>query len=139
ACYRQIVEGFPASAGAWLQFAHALREHGLQRECIEAYHQTLACDASLASAYAGLASLRVYRFPEAEIEAMEKLLQAPNLPQDSRTHLHHALGKAYNDAKNYGKSFENYARANAVRRVSVRFDPARLTAHRRICEDFFSA
>jgi hypothetical protein len=51
--------------------------------------------------------------------------------------MHHALGKAYSDVKNYARSFENYAKGNALRRISVDFDAERLAAHRRACEESF--
>ena len=43
---------------------------------------------------------------------MKKKLSMMKLSDNSLLHLHYALGKAYNDQKDYEKSFENYKKAN---------------------------
>jgi tetratricopeptide (TPR) repeat protein len=135
---RRISEEFPASANAWLQFGHALRDEGYQAECIAAFHKAVELDPSQTAVYAGLAALKVYRFIDAEIAKMEKLLEKPGLSPDARADVHHALGKAYGDTREYGKSFENYAKGNALRRLSVGFNAEKLPVRRRLCETFFT-
>lgn len=138
ACRRELIEQFPQWAEGWLYYGGALRDIGKQDECVEAFHRALELDQALSGGYASLASLKVYRFTAAEIAQMERLLKESQLSSDSRVDLHHALGKAYADAKNYAKSFESYARGNALRRLSAGFDPDRLAAQRRACEESFS-
>ena len=43
---------------------------------------------------------------------MKKKLCNKKLDDNSLLHLHYALGKAYNDQKNFKESFENYKKAN---------------------------
>jgi tetratricopeptide (TPR) repeat protein len=136
-CRRELIEEFPFWPEGWLHYGSALRDVGLQAECLAAYHRALELDPALTSIYAILAALKVYRFTAAEIEQMEKQLKEPGLTPDARADVHHALGKAYSDTENYAKSFENYARGNALRRVSVGFDPERLATHRRAFEKSF--
>lgn len=138
ACRRQLVEEFPGSAKTWLQFGHTLRDEGHQAECLAAFHKALQLDPSMTSVYASLAALKVYRFTAAEIGQMEKQLAKPGVSTEERTDLHHALGNAYADAKNYAKSFENYAKGNALRRISVEFDKDKLFTQRVACESFFT-
>jgi predicted Zn-dependent protease len=135
---RGLVEEFPQLPSAWFQLGDALRDVGVQAECIAAFHKTLELDPFSTGVYAGLASLKVYRFTPVEIAQMERTLAQPGLSPDARADVHHALGKAYGDARNYAKSFENYAKGNALRRLNVSFDPDRLTLHRRGCESVFT-
>lgn len=135
---REFVDEFPLSADAWVDLGSALRDVGLQDECIAAYHKAIELSPSLSTAYGNLAALKVYRFQPAEITGIEKALADTALSPEARADLHHALGKAYGDAKNYAKSFENYARGNALRRISVTLDPEKLASHRRACEAAFT-
>jgi tetratricopeptide (TPR) repeat protein len=137
-CRRELSEEFPRSAELLLRFGDALRDDGQQTECIAVFRRALQLEAAPTSAYASLASLKVYRFTAEDIEAMEKQLKSGAVPPDARAGLHHALGKAYGDQELYGKSFEHYAKGNAVRRLEVNFDGHRVTTHRKACETFFS-
>lgn len=137
-CRRELIERFPLWPEGWLYYGSALRDVGRQAECVEAYHRALALDPALNGVYASLAALKVYRFTAGELERMEEVLRDSQLSADARADLHHALGKGYGDAKDYARSFENYARGNALHRINAVFDPDRLAAHRRACEELFS-
>ncbi|HEY3778957.1 MAG TPA: sulfotransferase [Rhizomicrobium sp.] len=134
-----LVEAYPESADAWLRYARALRDTGFQDECLAAIRKALALAPTLAGCYSILAALKVYRFTQAETERMEELIADKRLAPDDRTALHQALGKAYGDAESYAKSFENYAKANAQRRLRTSFDGGSPSAHRAACERFFDA
>ena len=135
---RELAEQYPASPEAWLRYAHSLRVTGSQEQSIAAFHRALELSPSLTGAYFGLADLKVYRFTEAEIERMEEQLRDSKAPKETRADLHHALGKAYCDVRNYAKSFENYAKGNALRRISIAYDPEKLIAYRSAFEAFFT-
>jgi len=134
----ELTEDHPASPEVWLDYAHALRGVGSRDGCVAAYRRALALSPSLSTAYAHLADLKTCRFTAAEIDGMEANLVLPRLPADDRAKLHFALGKAYEDEKLYAKSFDNYAKGNALERLGVEFDPERLTAHRLNCEALLS-
>jgi tetratricopeptide (TPR) repeat protein len=135
---RGLSEEFPASAKISFQFGQTLRDEGFHAECLAAFHKALELDPSSTAVYASLAALKVYRFTSVEIAQMEAQLVKRDLSSDGRADLHHALGKAHGDAKSYGKSFENYAKANALRRIDVGFDKDKLSARRQISEAFFT-
>jgi hypothetical protein len=65
----------------------------------------------------------MFRFGNSEIERMRAALCGPAVSAKSRAQLHYALGKAYDDAQDYEKAFENYSRGNAIRRVSLNYNP----------------
>ena len=63
-----------------------------------------------------------------------------SLPVDCRVHFAFALGKAYEDLKEYDKSFENYALANRLHRDTIAYDPVQTEiAHERMRETFSEA
>lgn len=136
---RRLVEDYPHSADFWMRYAHTLRDMGLQNECIAAVHRALALSPMLAGGYSTLAALKVYRFSAEETQRMEALAADKNMATDDRTALHHALGQAYGDTGSYAKSFENYAKANAQRRLRSDFDATAFESQRVVFERFFDA
>jgi hypothetical protein len=54
---------------------------------------------------------------------MERLLAGAQLPEDERAQLEFALAKALEDQADYHRSFEHYARGNALRRAVVAYRP----------------
>src|SRR5438132_4285845 len=135
---REMVEEYPESAEIWLQYGRALRVTDVGDGCVEAFRKALEVDPSFVPAYTNLASLKTYRFTAAEVEQMERQLASPALPASARADLHSALGKAYGDEKQYARSFENFAKGNALRRLGLDFDPSRFDAHRVNCESLFT-
>jgi tetratricopeptide (TPR) repeat protein len=136
---RELVTDYPGSADMWLRYGHALRDEGYQDECIAAFRKTLALAPGSTAAWGSLADLKVYKFAPTEIESMEAASTNLALSADDRANLHHALGAAHRDVKNYAKSFENYAKGNALRRLKIEFDSDKLGTHRLACERFFDA
>lgn len=134
----ELAKDYPGSSEIWLHYGHSLRGAGLQEQCITAYHRALEIAPSYSAAYGSLADLKVYRFTGAEIAAMEKQLGVAGLSAETRADFHHALGKAYDDEHRYAKSFEHYAKGNALRRMGVRFSPENRTAQRMASESFYT-
>ena len=115
--YKQLLDEYPANAKVWLSYGHVLKTEGRQETCIDAYRQSLERDPSFGEAYWSLANLKTYRFTDADLSAMETQLADPKLDDENRWHFHFALGKACEDAKDYARSFEQYAKGNALYRA----------------------
>src|SRR3546814_3908922 len=64
-------------------------------------------------------ALPIFRFGAEERAEMETALDAAEPDSDARAddrlHLHFALGKAYDDAREYEPAFRHYAAGNAIR------------------------
>ncbi|HEX4079349.1 MAG TPA: sulfotransferase [Rhizomicrobium sp.] len=135
---RELAQEFPERPEVWLQFGHALRSVGAGADCVDAYRKAIELSPASSTAYMHLADLKTYHFTATETAAMEAQLLLQGLGADLRAALHFALGKAWGDNKEYAKSFDNFAKGNALRRAGVEFDPERLTAHRLNCEAVFT-
>ncbi|HWY16539.1 MAG TPA: sulfotransferase [Rhizomicrobium sp.] len=136
--HRELSEEFPNSPDVWLNYGDTWRSTGHFDQCIAAYHKALELAPTLSAGYPRLVELKFYRFTMADIEWMEKQLDVPGLSADDRANLYFALGNAYGDQEFYAKSFEFYAKANALRRLGVGFDPERLSAYRLNCQSVFT-
>jgi predicted Zn-dependent protease len=128
-CYRELTADFPASSELWLGLARALRclgGHG--DECTAAYRKAIALCPSTGNNWWNLASLKTVRFTEDDVQLMEDQLARPAVSSKDRADMHFALGTAYGDIGNYGKSFQHYTRGNSIRRQDAHYDAEEITA-----------
>ena len=121
--YEILLARYPNQARGWLSFGHALRAVGRQAESVDAYRRSIALVPSFGEAYWSLANLKTFRFEPSEIAAMRTQLAHSDLAAEDRLHLNFALAKALEDQGDFSESFENYAKANAIRRRATGYNP----------------
>jgi tetratricopeptide (TPR) repeat protein len=136
---RQLVEDHPRESEVWIKYGSALRSLGERDGAIAAWRTAIGFRPSAGGAWWDLADLKTYVFSDAEIAAMSEQLARGEIARQDRVYLHFSLGKAYADRKEFGKSFENYARANALRRGDIDYDPDSLSRHVARCKAALSA
>ncbi len=119
--YRELLQGAPQAADLRLSVAHVLKTQGKQQEAIEEYRSAAACRPNYGDAYWSLANLKIYRFPDDEVERMRTAVDAADTPPVDRYHLCFALGKALEDRSEYAESFAYYERGNALKKAEIRF------------------
>ena len=143
--FDQVLAKVPGDPGTLTSKGHALKTRGDYDAAVEAYRSALASHPGHGEAYYSLANLKVYSFSDAEVAAMEAQVDESNdLPHMDRIYLHFALGKAYEDQREYEKSFLCYARGNQLKKAQSRYDADQMTAdleaQREVCTaDFFAA
>jgi tetratricopeptide (TPR) repeat protein len=140
----QLVQEFPDSEVVWLNYGHALRATGRQREAVDAYRKCIELRSGTGSAWVALADLKTYRFTGDDVAAMQLQLARDGLRSEERSRLELALGKALEDSGDFAAAFEHYARGNALRRAVVHYDSANITRFvqltRTLCTpEFFTA
>ena len=119
-CRRQLAEDHPNSAELWVKHGKALRSIGEGGAAVDALKRAIALRLSCGNAWWTLADMKTWRFSESEIAAMESALAKADM--NDRMYFHFALGRAFADRENYTKSFDHYARANAMKRLTVTYD-----------------
>lgn len=143
--FDEVLVKVPGDPGTLTSKGHALKTRGDYDAAVEAYRAALANQPGHGEAYYSLANLKVYSFSDSEVKAMQAQVQeSNNLPYMDRAYLHFALGKAYEDAGEFEKSFHCYSRGNQLKKAQSRYDAERmtedLTAQREVCtKDFFAA
>jgi len=116
---------------------HALKTLGSHALAVAAYTAALSARPAHSEAYYSLANLKTYQFSDGELRRM---LQQEGNPEHSpmeRVYLYFALGKAYEDAEEFEKSFTYYEQGNDLKRSSSTYDAAKMTielkAQHRVC------
>ncbi len=120
--YRGLLAQAARPADLHLSIAHSLKTMGRAAEAITEYRAAAAAARrDYGDAYWSLANLKTYRFEGEELERMRIAEAAPATSGTDRYHLCFALGKALEDRADYGRSFEYYARGNALKRAASTF------------------
>jgi len=127
--YADVVKEYPAHAKVWMSYGHALKTAGQQSECVTTYRRAIELSPRLGEAYWSLANLKTFRFGEADMAAMQTQLRRNDLSEEDRFHLHFSLGKAFEDAGEYAKSFEHYDLGNRQRREMVQYEADETSQH----------
>ena len=125
--YEGVLERSPELPRVWLSYGHMLKTLGRQAEAIDAYRRAIALEPTLGDAWWSLANLKTVKFDDADLHAMERALEAPQLADEDRFHLDFALGKAMHDAGRRSDAFAHYSKANALRLKSQPYDRREIT------------
>ncbi|WP_374470634.1 sulfotransferase [Phenylobacterium sp.] len=119
AIYEAVLAEFPRQPKGWMSLGHALKTVGRQADAVAAYRRGVELQPSLGEAWWSLANLKTFRFSQEDLAAMEGALAGAGLSDDDRLHLHFALGKAREDAREWEAAFGHYTAGNALRRRTL--------------------
>ncbi len=133
-----------AAADLLLSIGHSHKTLGRRPEAVEAYHRAIAVRPHFGDAYWSLANLKTHHFTDADIASLCAAEADETLASMDRYHICFALGKAYEDRKEYETSWQHYTRGNALKRAESKYRAELLeqnTRHqKRVCtRDFFAA
>ena len=128
AIYEKLTRLHPRDASLWKALGEALKTVGRTDEAVAALRQAIRVSPTYGEGYWALSNLKSFRFGDRDIAAMTKALRG-KLSDDDLLHFHFALGKAYEDRKDYARSFEHYDAGNRIRRADLKFVEIRVTAY----------
>jgi tetratricopeptide (TPR) repeat protein len=127
--YEDALGRFPNNPMGWMSYGHVLKTVGRAADGIGAYRTSLEQSPQLGEAWWSLANLKTFRFESEDLTSMRAQLARTDIGDDDRLHLHFALGKALEDGQDFGASFEQYARGNAIRKAQLRYRAEDTAAH----------
>ena len=113
--HEHILKHYPKQAGPYMNYGHTLKSVGRLDEAIQAYRKSIELSPGIGESYWSLANLKTFRFTDDDIAQMRGQVVEEGGDPDEQAHLAFALGKAYEDRKDYDQSFQFYERGNAIR------------------------
>jgi len=135
--FDKVLARLPNDAITLTSKGHALKTQGHYQQSVDTYRAALLARPQHGEAYYSLANLKTYQFSEAEIDSMHKQEASTDHTLMERVYLYFALGKAYEDSGDFGKSFEYYQQGNQLKSNSSGYDAAKMTtelmAQREVC------
>ena len=101
-----------------LCLGHALKTLGQQDAAIDAYQRCTVSKPDFGEAYWSLANLKTFRFNDEQLASMEEQLatvtdSTDEEAVDAEIAFNFALGKAFEDRKDYPRAFDYYFRGNS--------------------------
>ncbi len=121
--YRRALDLKPDLADAYNNMGNVLKELGQLREAEDAYLEALRLDPAVAGVYVNLADSKKFEPGDPHLAAMEALAaKSEGLSKNDRMQLDFALGKAYADLKDHGRSFRHLYAGNAAKRATIPYD-----------------
>jgi tetratricopeptide (TPR) repeat protein len=122
AAYEKAAQLQPKGVHLRMSIGHVQKTLGRREDSEASYKAALAMDKGIAEAYWSLADLKNYSLTDADVDAMQELLRTDKRDRSNEAQLHFALGRAFEQRKQYPEAFSHYARGNALRRLDAPFD-----------------
>ena len=119
--YLQIVEDNKAESNVYLLLGHAYKTQGNIEQSVIAYQQAYKLERHCGDAYWSLANTKTYQFNAEEIQHMLAGTASNDVSLKDKVHLHFALGKAYEDEKQYEHSFLHYDLGNKLQSTTLTY------------------
>jgi tetratricopeptide (TPR) repeat protein len=136
--YRKSLEINPKAPSVHMTRAHMLKTLGNQEEALKAYRKSIEYNPALGESYWSMANLKVFRFTDREVRAMEQQLGRDDLKEEARVNFLFSLGKAYEDRQDYAKAWQHYDQGNQLKRSNVMYDPVENELHLKNIREVFS-
>lgn len=111
--YRRALTLSPNNPVLHNNYGNALAKSGEIEKAIRQYQKASALDPQFAASFANVTRFKKFTAEDsAEINRLEELLFTPGLSRDHIANLHFALGKVYDDTKDFEKAFAHYRKGN---------------------------
>lgn len=136
--YRKSLEINPKAPSVHMARAHMLKTLGSQEEALKAYRKSIEYNPALGESYWSMANLKVFRFTDQEMSAMERQLDSDKLKEEARINFLFSLGKGFEDRKDYEKAWHYYDQGNQLKRANVAYDPVENELHLKSIREVFS-
>jgi len=121
--YQHCLKLRPTHIGALHGLGHVLKAVGRYHEAVASYNECIRQSPEFGETYWSLANLKTYRFDDAAVAEMERLVGGSGLSAQSEVNFLFALGKAYEDRGDFGRAWDFYRTGNTKQRAQVSYDP----------------
>jgi len=136
--FRKAITFSPNVAGYHMGYGHTLKTLGDQPASLRAYREAIRLRPDFGEVFWSMANLKVFTFEDAEVEAMEYQLENTELKEATNVHFRFALGKAYEDRKDYDKAWDYYHSGNERQRPLVNYDPVANSVEKDAIRSYFT-
>ncbi len=128
----------PRHAHALIALGNAAANCGQFADAESFYNKALQCEPHNLAAWSAIPEIRTMSTADQDWMRASEEIAAQNLAPRERSRLHFALGKYFNDIKEFDSAFGHYQRANELSKlIEIAYDPAAETVRvDRICATF---
>ena len=136
--YAKSIELKPDVPNVLLGHGHALKTLGHHDDALDAYRNAIKNKPDFGEAYWSMANLKIFEFKDSEVDSMLKQLGDENLPDNEEIHFRFAVGKAFEDKKDYPKAWHYYHTGNQKQRTTVDHFPVEMEMRYNLIKEVFN-
>ena len=136
--YAKSIQLKPDVPNVLLGHGHALKTLGHQDEALDSYRNAIKNKSDFGEAYWSLANLKIFEFKDNEVESMLHQLKKESLSANEEIHFRFALGKAFEDKKDYKKAWHYYHTGNQKHRTTVDHFPVEMEMRYNLIKEVFN-
>lgn len=136
--FDRVLETLPKDPATLTSRGHVLKTIGQQAEAVASYQTAIEASPHHGDAYHALANLKTYRFSDDEHDAILALVKSSAITQATRIQLCFALGKSFDDRKDYKNAFTYYEQGNEYKRQQSRYEAAQMDEEFQAQKDVFT-
>ena len=112
--FNKAIEANPTYFPAYNNIGNVFRDYGNIDAAKKNYSKAINLKPNFGRAHRNLTTLTTYNGSEQHISKMMVLFANKDLPVEDKIHIGFALGKVFEDSRDFEKSFEFYHQANAI-------------------------
>lgn len=124
--YRDLLAQDPAQAAVQLLLGHAQKALGDAAAATASYRAAYGIQPEFGDAWWSLANTKTYRFSEWELDSMQTQVSRPELATEHKVHFAFALGKAFEDRREFDTAFGFYAQGNQLQQGVLGYDASHI-------------
>ncbi len=133
--YNKAIYYKPDYVEAYNNRGISLTHFGRFQEALSDYDRAIQLRPNCVEAHRHMSAIKKYKADDTQIGIMERLLETDKIAESDHMHLSFALAKAYEDIKDYDKSFQFIKRGNDLRKKELNYS---LEKDRRIINEVMS-
>lgn len=137
--YEKAIRLQPDHMSTQIGLGHVLKTLGDQPGALQAYRKAVQLRPQAGEVYWSMANLKIFTFEDEEVDAMLEQLETNTLETSEEVHFRFALGKAFEDRKDYEKAWHYYHTGNKKKRPDVYHDPLEDRERKDAIREIFSA
>jgi tetratricopeptide (TPR) repeat protein len=136
--YAKSIELEPDVPNVLMGHGHALKTLGNQSRALKSYRAAIKNKPDFGEVYWSMANLKVFNFEDKEVNAMLDQVEEEDLSDNEEIHFRFALGKAFEDKKDYPKAWHYYHTGNQLQRTSVDHFPVEMEIRHDLIKEVFN-
>jgi tetratricopeptide (TPR) repeat protein len=120
--FEAFIEEYPDRPGLWIEYARLIKS-GQRGDILRTVQRAIQILPDYVEAYLTAAFTKSVKLDETFVGQVRTQVAREGFSYEDRARLHFALGKAFEDMKQYGESFEHYRLSNDILCTSRDFGP----------------
>lgn len=137
--YREAIRLDPKLAIAQFNLGNVLRESGRLAESAMSFRKAIELNPNTADAYRHLTQVERLKPDDGLVAVMQARYEDPLTPSEDKKHYAFALGRIFDESKDWDRAFEYFQTGNRLHRATFQYDIRAEAATLKRTREFFSA